>query len=569
MKLKACVLLSFAYLMSTTFPVGAGVQTFAADLIIVNANVHTLDASHPLAEAVAVFGERIVAVGSNEEIRRLAGARTRVVDARGALVLPGFNDAHVHFLSGGFQLSSVDLRDADTPREFAERIRRFASRLPKGRWITGGDWDHERWPNVKGNAPLPTKELIDSFTPDTPVFVNRLDGHMALANSYALRLAGVTRSTPDPPGGVIVRDPASGEPTGVLKDAAQNFVWKVVPEPSFDEKLEAARAATNHAAAHGVTSVQDMSAGTTVGVYQALLERGELKTRIYAVSPLPDWERLGRVGVLRAFGDETLRIGGLKGFSDGSLGSTTALFFEPYNDAPDNRGIPADEMFPEGVMLKRVREADAAGLQVMIHAIGDRANDTILSIYEQVIKEHGPRDRRFRIEHAQHLRPQDIARFGRDHVVASMQPYHCIDDGRWAEKRIGHERARTAYAFRSLLDSGAVLAFGSDWTVAPLDPVLGIYAATTRRTLDGKNPGGWIPEQKITVEEAVRAYTVGSAYAEFAEQLKGTITPGKLADLVILSQDIFKIDPVEIEKVRVQTTIMGGRVVYEAAGDGK
>ncbi|HYY93059.1 MAG TPA: amidohydrolase [Pyrinomonadaceae bacterium] len=550
--------------MSTTFPVGAGGQTFAADLIIVNANIHTLDASHPLAQAVAVFGERIAAVGSNEEIKRLAGARTRVIDARGALVLPGFNDAHVHFLSGGFQLSSVDLRDADTPQEFAERIRAFASKLPKGRWITGGDWDHERWPNVNGSAPLPTKELIDSFTTDTPVFVNRLDGHMALANSFALKLAGVTRDTPDPPGGVIVHDAKTGEPTGVLKDAAQNFVWKVVPEPTFDEKLEAARAATNHAAAHGVTSVQDMSAGTTVGVYQALLDRGELKTRIYAVSPLPDWERLGRVGVLRAFGNETLRIGGLKGFSDGSLGSTTALFFEPYNDAPNNRGIPADEMFPEGVMLKRVREADAAGLQVMIHAIGDRANDTVLSIYEQVIKEHGPRDRRFRIEHAQHLRPQDIARFGRDHVVASMQPYHCIDDGRWAEKRIGHERAKTTYAFRSLLDSGAVLAFGSDWTVAPLDPVLGIYAAATRRTLDGKNPQGWIPEQKITVEEAVRAYTVGSAYAEFAEQLKGTVTPGKLADLVILSQDIFKIDPVEIEKVRVQTTVMGGRVVYEA-----
>lgn len=565
MKTSLLVTLSImGTLMTSNSPKVAGERSLMADLVVVNANVRTMDAARPTAEAVAVFGDRIAAVGSNEEIRRLAGARTRIVDARGALVLPGFNDAHVHFLSGGFQLSSVDLRDANTPQEFAERIRAFASKTPKGRWVTGGDWDHERWPAVNGSAPLPTKELIDPFTPDTPVFVNRLDGHMALANSYALKLAGVTRSTPDPDGGVIVRDPVSGEPTGILKDAAQNFVWKVVPEPTFDEKLEAARAATNHAAAHGVTSVQDMSAGTTVGVYQALLERGELKTRIYAVSPLPDWERLGRVGILRAFGGDVLRIGGLKGFSDGSLGSTTALFFEPYNDAPATRGIPADEMFPEGVMLKRVEAADAAGLQVMIHAIGDKANDTILSIYEQVAKEHGPRDRRFRIEHAQHLRPADVARFGRDHVVASMQPYHCIDDGRWAEKRIGHERAKTTYAFRSLLDSGAVLAFGSDWTVAPLDPVLGIYAAATRRTLDGKNPGGWIPEQKITVEEAVRAYTVGSAYAEFADAVKGTITPGKLADLVILSEDIFKIDPVEIEKVRVRTTIMGGRVVYES-----
>ncbi|HKG14525.1 MAG TPA: amidohydrolase family protein [Pyrinomonadaceae bacterium] len=548
-----------ACLMSTFVTHDASAQQPGADLVVVNANVHTMDASLPAAEAVAVYGGRVMAVGSSTEIKKLAGKGTRVIDARGALLLPGFNDAHVHFLSGGFQLSSVDLRDAPTPQEFAERIRRFASKLPEGRWVVGGDWDHERWPG----SPLPTKELIDSFTPDRAVFVSRLDGHMALANSYALKLAGVTRDTPDPPGGLIVRDAKTGEPTGILKDAAQGFVWKVFPEPSFEEKLEAARAATAHAAAHGVTSVQDMSAGNDVGVYQTLLERGELKTRVYAVSPLPDWERLGRVGVRRAFGDDMLRIGGLKGFADGSLGSTTALLFEPYLDSPDTSGLPGDEMFPEGAMLGRVKSADAAGLQVMIHAIGDKANDSILSIYERVSKENGERDRRFRIEHAQHLRAQDIARFGRDRVVASMQPYHCIDDGRWAEKRIGPARAKGTYAFRTLLDTGAVLAFGSDWSVAPLDPVMGIYAAATRRTLDGKNPGGWVPEQKITVEEAVRAYTFGSAYAEFAENVKGSITPGKLADFVMLSQDIFKIDPAEIERVRVQMTITGGRVVFE------
>src|SRR5215216_778983 len=277
--------------------------------------------------------------------------------------------------------------------------------------MTGGDWDHERLPNVNGAAPLPTKELIDAFTPDRAVFVNRLDGHMALANSYTLKLAGVTRETQDPPGGQIVRDPETGEPTGVLKDAAMSFVWKVAPEPSFEEKLDAARHATAHAAEHGVTSVQDMSAGDDVGVYQTLIERGELKTRVYAVSPLPDWQRLGRVGVRRAFGGDMLRIGGLKGFADGSLGSTTALFFEPYLDSPDTSGLPGDEMFPEGAMLKRVESADAAGLQVMIHAIGDKANDSILDIYEEVGKRNGARDRRFRIEHAQHLRAQDIARF--------------------------------------------------------------------------------------------------------------------------------------------------------------
>jgi len=361
----------------------------------------------------------------------------------------------------------------------------------------------------------------------------------------------------------MVRDPKTGEPTGILKDAAQSFVWKVIPEPTFEEKLTAARAATNQAASLGVTSVQDMSAGVDTGVYQTLLDRAELKTRIYAAWPLPRWEQLAQTGARAHFGSAMLRTGGLKGFADGSLGSTTALFFQPYRDAPNTSGIPSDEMFPDGAMLVRVRGADRAGLQVMIHAIGDRANDIILSIYERVEKENGDRDRRFRIEHAQHLRPQDIPRFARDKVIASMQPYHAIDDGRWAEKRIGPERTKTTYAFRSLLDSGATLAFGTDWTVAPLDPLLTIYAAVTRRTLDGKNPNGWIPEQRISVEEAVRAYTVGSAIAEFQENEKGTITPGKLADIVMLSRDIFKIDPKEIEKVKIVLTIMDGRVVYE------
>lgn len=545
--------------MSTGFQTSAENLALAPDLIILNATLHTMDTARPLAEALAIHANRIVAVGSTKEIQSMSGSRTRVIDARGQLVLPGFNDAHVHFMSGGFQLSSVDLRDASSPEEFAERIRRFAEKLSEGRWITGGDWDHERWPG----ASLPTKELIDRYTPNTPVFVNRLDGHMSLANSVALKLAGVTRETKDPAGGLIVRDPKTGEPTGVLKDAAMSYVWKVIPESSFKEKLEAARAATNHAASLGVTSVQDMSAGNDVGVYQTLLELGELKTRIYAVSPLPLWQRLAQTGVRARFGSDMLRIGGLKGFADGSLGSTTALFFDPYLDAPNTSGLTGDEMFPEGAMLERVRMADRAGLQVIIHAIGDRANDSILSIYEQVIKENGERDRRFRIEHAQHLRSQDIARFARDHVIASMQPYHAIDDGRWAEKRIGNERAQTTYAFRSLLDSGATLALGTDWTVAPLNPMLTIYAAVTRRTLDGKHPEGWIPQQKISLEETVRAYTVGSAYAEFAEKEKGMIAPGKLADVVILSRDIFNIDPKDIENVMVMMTILDGRVIYE------
>ena len=545
-------------LIFMTLPVHADKPSLVADTIIVNAVVHTMDKSQPAAEAVAIHANRIVAAGSTKDIKKLAGPNTRTIDAKKRLLLPGFNDAHTHFMSGGFQLSSVDLRDANSPQEFAARIKSFAEKLPKGRWITGGDWDHERWSDAK----LPTRDLIDSVTPDTPVFVSRLDGHMALANSLALRLAGVTRQTLDPPGGVIVRD-KSGEPTGVLKDAAQSFVWKVIPPASFEEKLAAARAASDYAAKLGVTSIQDVSAGADVSVYQALLDRGQLKTRIYAIAPLPQWEHLARIGVRAHFGSEMLRVGGLKGFSDGSLGSTTALFYEPYRDDPSTSGIAGDEMYPEGAMLKRVREADRAGLQIMIHAIGDRANDLILSMYEQVERENGKRDRRFRIEHAQHLRARDIPRFARTQVIASMQPYHAIDDGRWAEKRIGKERAKTTYAFRSLLDAGATLAFGTDWTVAPLNPLLTIYAAVTRRTIDGKNSKGWVAEQKISVEETVRAYTAGSAYAEFQENVKGTITPGKLADLVLLSRDIFKIDPKEIENVKVVLTMVDGRVVYE------
>jgi len=530
------------------------------DLLVINGKVRTMDGRKPWAEAVAVAGNRIAAVGTTEELRGCAGPNTRIIDAEGRLVLPGFNDAHVHFLSGGFQLSGVELRDAPTHEEFAERIRRFAKTIPAGRWITGGEWDHERWPG----APLPTKELVDSATTNNPVFVERLDGHMALANSLALKLAGVTRDTQAPDGGMIVRDLKTGEPTGLLKDAAMSLVYKVIPVATFEEKLASARAASEHAASLGVTSVQDMSAGADVGFYQTLLQRGELKTRIYAISPLPRWDRLAATGVRAGFGNEWLRVGGLKGFSDGSLGSTTALFFEPYDDAPETRGLPGDEMFPEGAMRKRVEDADRAGLQVIIHAIGDKANSQILSIYEGLPGLNGERDRRCRIEHAQHLRKEDIPRFARAGVIASMQPYHAADDGRWAEKRIGKERIKGTYAFRSLLDAGATLAFGSDWTVAPLDPLQGIAAAVTRRTLDGKHPDGWVPEQKLTAEEAVRAYTLGSAWAEFAEQVKGSLTVGKLADLVILSDDIFKIDPGDIEKVRVRLTIVDGRVVHES-----
>ena len=531
-------------------------QSLSADLIVTNANIHTMDAKRTIARSIAVLNGKIVAVGSDVDTKPLIGPNTRVIDAGGKLVLPGFNDAHVHFLETGSQLSSVDLRSAKSPQEFVQRIKDFAAKQPKGRWIQGGQWDHENWtPND-----LPTAAMIDAVTPDNPVFINRLDGHMALANSLAIKMAGVNKDTKDVAGGLIVRD-ANGNPAGVFKDAAMGYIEKAIPDASFEQELEYAQAASEHAASLGVTSVQDMSAGTSVGVYQELARQGKLKTRIYGCSPLSDYKRWANTGVHYAFGSAMVRVGCLKGYADGSLGSTTAWFFEPYLDAPTTSGLPRAEVTT--TMKQNIVEADKAGLQVHIHAIGDRANATVLDYYENVDKVNGPRDRRYRIEHAQHLRQEDIPRFGKLHVVASMQPMHIIDDGRWAWKRLDEKRLKGTYAFRSLLDSGAVLAFGSDSPVASMNAVWGIYAAVTRRTLDDKNPNGWIPEQKISVDEAVRAFTWGSAYAEFQDSLKGTLEVGKLADLVILSDDIYTIDPVKIASVKVLTTVMDGKVVYE------
>jgi predicted amidohydrolase YtcJ len=526
-----------------------------ADLVVTNSKVW-VSASQPPAQSIAVVGKQIVAVGSNADTKGFIGPKTRLIDARGKLIVPGFNDAHVHFLETGQQLSAVDLRDAKTPQEFVQRIKAFASKIPKGRWILGGKWDHENWtPNA-----LPTAALIDAVTPDNPVFIDRLDGHMALANTLAMKLAGVNKDTKEVEGGLIVRD-AGGNPAGVFKDAAMSYINRVIPDPSFEEKLDAAQAATDHAASLGVTSVQDMSAGTDVGVYQELLRRGTLKTRVYGCSPLSNYQRWQNAGIHYAFGDAMLRVGCLKGYADGSLGSTTAWLFEPYQDAPNTSGLASDEIpkIPDYVLA-----ADKSALQIRIHAIGDKANATILDIYEKTAQADGERDRRFTIEHAQHLRQEDIPRFGKLKVVASMQPFHIIDDGRWAWKRLDEKRLKGTYAFRTLLDSGGVLAFGSDSPVAPLNPLFGVYAAVTRRTLDDKNPNGWIPEQKISVAETLKAFTWGSAYAEFQENVKGTIEAGKLADFVILSDDIFMIDPVKIRDARVLLTVVNGRIVYEA-----
>jgi len=539
----------------------AGQSKPAADLIVRNAKVWTVDKDHPTAQAVAVLGDRIVAVGSNADVEAWHGARTRTIDASGKLLLPGFNDSHVHFVDGGLSLDSVQLNDATSATEFARRIGEQARKTPKGEWVTSGDWDETKWTPPA----MPTKELIDPLTPNTPVFLSRYDGHMALANSVTLRLAGITAKTPDPPGGVIVRD-AEGNPTGALKDAAMDYVYKIAPPLSHDRRLRAIKRALAHAASLGVTSVQHMNPEyADVAVYAELLERGELTARIYAAPLITGVDDQVKIGVRHAFGGPFLRIGALKAYADGSLSSSTAYFFEPFSNQPNNHGLLSDEMHPVSLMRDRMLKADASGLQLCTHAIGDRGISTILDLYSEIVKAHGENDRRFRIEHAQHMAAKDFDRFAQLHVIASMQPYHAIDDGRWAEERIGHDRSSRTYAFRTFLNHGVRLAFGTDWNVAPLNPMLGLYAAVTRATLDGKNPDGWFPEQKLSIAEAVEAYTMGSAYAEFQEKDKGSITPGKLADMVLLSDDVFAIDPVKIREVKILTTWVGGQIVWDAA----
>jgi predicted amidohydrolase YtcJ len=532
----------------------------AADLVIINAKIWTVDATRPEAQAVAILGDRVVAVGSNHEVDAWRGPHTQVMDAGGKLLLPGFDDAHVHFVDGGVSLDAVQLNDANSPQEFARRIGEQAKKLGKGEWVLSGEWDETKWTP----ANLPTKDLIDPLTPDTPVLVTRYDGHESLANSFVLKLAGITAKTPDPPGGVIVRD-AEGNPTGVVKDAAQDLVFKVVPQLTHDQRVRIIKRAMAHAASVGVTSVQHMNPDyADIAVYSELRQRGELITRIYAAPLIPQVDDQVKIGIRHGFGDSYLRLGALKSYADGSLGSGTAYFFEPYLNTPNNRGLLSDTMQPLSLMRERMMRADAAGLQLCTHAIGDEGISIILDLYSDIVKAHGDADRRFRIEHAQHMAAKDFDRFAQLHVIASMQPYHAIDDGRWAESRIGHDRASRTYAFRTFLDHGVRLAFGTDWNVAPLNPMLGLYAAVTRATLDGKNPNGWFPEQKLTLKEAIEAYTMGSAYAEFQDKEKGSITPGKLADMVILSDDLFSVDPVKIRDVTVVKTILGGKVIYDA-----
>ncbi len=592
-----------------------GQKDVPADLILVNGRVYTVDIAKPWAEAVAIRGSRIAVVGSNGDAQALAGAGTRVIDLKGAFVSPGFNDGHVHIDATGALLVGVNLLEVHEAQGFATRVRGAAERLPKGSWITRGDWGaYEQWRagsagegsggaggakgaggagGAGGAAPFtPSRDLIDPVTPDHPVLVNRFDRSVFLANSLALKLAGITESTPDPPNGEIARDGA-GRLTGLLKGGAADLVRKVIPPVPFEQRLVQVQAVLREAREGGVTTMQDLTSAEQLRAYQELRRRGELTSRIMLRPTLDNVVHTQAIGISKGFGDEWLRFIGYKAWVDGIMGSSGAMFFEPYSHDPKNKGLLRDIMRPEGAEgaamtmtasqhytdfppgnLERLIEAAIrTGLPPHVHAIGDKGNRIILDVYEKLLAKHGltSRDHRWRVIHAQVVHPDDFARFGKLKLVAEINPYHVSDDMRWMEERIGRERSRGAYAFRKLKDAGAVLVFGSDspGTNAAryfLNPIYGLYAAVSRQTLQGEPHGGWFPNQRLSIEEAIEAYTRGPAWASFEEEIKGTISVGRLADLAVFDTNLIEVgktNPARLLKAKVLYTIAGGRVVFD------
>jgi predicted amidohydrolase YtcJ len=574
----------------------------AADMVLVNGRIYTLDEQQPWADAVAIRGDRVVAVGSNSQVNRLAGPNTSTIDLDGAFALPGFNDAHVHINSTGALLTGANLLDVHDAAGLTQRIQTAADRLPAGSWITRGDWGaYEQWAAAstgeeageQAAAPFkPHRDMIDDVTPEHPVLVNKWDRSEYLANSLALDLAGVTERTRAPRGGVIERD-ATGGLTGVLRGSAVDLVRRVIPPISFETRLTQVRAVLEEARTGGLTTIQDLTTAPQLEAYRELQRRGELTVRINLRPTLDNVTHTTGLGITEGFGDDWLRFIGYKAWVDGIMGSSGAMFFEPYDHDPGNKGLVRQIMFPEGKegaamgmtldqhytdfppgnMEILINQAVPTGLAPHIHAIGTKGVRILLDIYDKVLHQHDmvDSDHRWRVIHAQVVHPSDMHRFGELNLVAEVNPYHISDDMRWMEERIGHERCKGAYAFRDLKDAGAVLVFGSDspGTNAAryyLNPVYGLYAAVTRQTLKGEPAEGWFPDQRLTIEEAIEATTKGPAWAAFEEDIKGTLTVGKLADIAVLDTDLIDVghnDPAKLLDAKVLYTIVGGRVVYE------
>jgi len=523
------------------------------ELAIINGRIWSPHRPDYFAQALLVKKGHFYAIGSNAEILALKTNRTEIIDARGRLVLPGFNDAHIHLMEGGFYLQGINLREARNEDEFARSLQAYAADLPVGTWITGGYWDHEKWPSKK----LPDRKLIDAVVPDHPVFVVRLDWHIGVANSLALKLAHIDKDTPDPQGGKIDRDPATGEPTGILRDEAAHLIRDVVPLPTDERRRQAARLAMQHASKLGLTSVQGECEEQDIRIFHQMAEQDELSLRLslwHTIEKVDDIERLK----IDYEATDFFKANTAKLFADGSFGADTALLFEPYCH---NRATTGVMIHPREELDDLISRIDTLGRQMAIHAIGDQAVFVVLDALRKNAVTHGTKKLRHRIEHAQMVREQDLPLFRNTGAIASVQPSHCIDDMRWIEKKLGL-RTHETYRLNSFLQNGIPVAIGTDWTVEPLDPMLTIYAAVTREFVEGGPGGGWHPQERTGVQKAVELYTLGSAYAEHAEKVKGLIKRGYLADFIILSQDIFTLPPPEILHTQIDYTIVGGQVVF-------
>ncbi|HLW81131.1 MAG TPA: amidohydrolase [Candidatus Acidoferrales bacterium] len=539
-------------------PANAQQKDVPADLVLTNGDVYTVDSAHPRAQAIAIRGEKIVAVGANDEIRPWIGPRTRVIDLHGRFAMPGFNDAHTHLASAGMKQLNVNIEGAKSLADFQQRIRGALKNYKPGEWITGSGWDHTLWPEKR----FPTRWDLDAVSKDHPMMFWRVDGHVAVANSRALEIAGITKNMPDPRGGHIVRDAKTGEPDGMLEeDAAMSLVARHIPSPSHERRKRAIELALADAVSHGVTSIQDYSTWNDFLVYRELKNEGKLPLRITEwltfTEPLAKLEEERRGG---SSTDPWLKTGSLKAFMDGSLGSRTAAMLAPYSDDPSTSGI----LRMDPAELNRMSiERDKAGFQLNFHAIGDRANRVALDAFAAVLAANGPRDRRDRIEHAQVVAPDDFARFAKLHVIASMQPVHLLDDQRWAGARLAPERSKGAYAWNTMRKDGVRLAFGTDYPVEGINPLRGIYSCVTRELPEGGPPGGWEPQEKLPRDVCIYDYTVGSAYGEFDENRKGQLKRGMFADIVVYPTDITRIPPRELLTTPVDMTITGGRIVYQ------
>lgn len=534
-----------------------------ADLVIINGKILTIDSDNPKAEAIAIRDDIIISIGNTKKVKSfIEEGKTEVIDAKGRLVIPGFNDAHVHF--GPIDPDFIELRYTTDPAMITEKVKAQVAKSKPGEVIRGGHWDHEMFITRE----WPTKELIDKVSPNNPVLLKRVDGHSILVNSYVLKKSGITKDTPDPFGGEIQKDPSTGEPTGILKENTQNLIktgdikTERTPEEIEEKTWEGYLLAMKEARELGVTSVQN-AGSADFEAYEKLMKEGELTCRIDIGKPLT-----GDTTILNTYlklaekypdSGNWIRFGYLKAFIDGSMGSGTALMFEPYNDEPTTSGLV---MWKYDEFENMVLTADKMGFQIGVHAIGDKGNNWILNAFEKAQQINGKRDSRHRDEHAQTVRPSDIPRFAQLGVIPSMQPTHCISDKKFYEKRIGTERSKGAYAWRSLVNAGSVLAFGTDYPVEPLNPMEGLYAAVTRKDRKGEEGEGWFPEQKLTMEEAIKYYTYGSAYAQFMEDRKGILKEGYLADIVIVDKDLLTVPENEIMKTKVDYTIVGGKVVY-------